>query len=215
MSIISYENFKSCNGCVGLIIVAPSSPLPENTCHSRLLVCQIITALASTPLFVHLVIFFWDSSIFTRSSASADDPALKAALENYHRQGLTSNKRISELLKAEYDIEIMSVIYCLLLPCPIHISDSPLHDILYSRDSAVKRCRKKLNLTGSRVTTATIPYDQALQHILAEMDADISNSRGLANVKSRIAYNKLTHLSRDFISEVMTSYTRSDFRYGV
>ena len=86
-----------------------------------------------------------------------------------------------------------------------------MHDTSYFRDSAVKRRCKELNLMGSRVTTSTIPYDEALQHILAEMDADISNSRGLANVKSRIAYNKLTHLSRDFISEVMPAFDSEGF----
>jgi hypothetical protein len=64
---------------------------------------------------------------------------------------------------------------------------------------------------GSRVTTATIPYDEALQLILSQMDADISNSRGLSNVKSRIAYDKLTHLSRDFISEVMHAFDPDGF----
>jgi hypothetical protein len=54
--------------------------------------------------------------------ATAQDPALKAALETYHRQGLTSNKRISELLKADHNIVIKSVFYYLLLP---HILSDP------------------------------------------------------------------------------------------
>ena len=64
---------------------------------------------------------------------------------------------------------------------------------------------------GSRVTTAMIPYDDALQLILSEMDEDISKSRGVANIKSRIAFNKLTHLSRDFVSEVMHAVDPGSF----
>ena len=43
------------------------------------------------------------------------------------------------------------------------------------------------------------------------MDADIGNSRGLSNVKSRIAYDKLARLSRDFISEVMHAFDPDGF----
>ncbi|PPQ94490.1 hypothetical protein CVT25_013802 [Psilocybe cyanescens] len=115
----------------------------------------------------------------------ADDPALKAALEKYHRQGLTSNIRISALLKADHNIDI--------------------------KDSAVKRRRKELNLMGSRVTTATIPYDEALQLILSQMDADISKGRGLANIKKRIEFDDGVHLTRDFISEVMHAFDPKGF----
>lgn len=117
--------------------------------------------------------------------STADDPALKAALESYHRQGLTSNKKISALLKADYNIDI--------------------------KDSAVKRRRKELSLMGSRITTATMPYNDALQLIVSEMDDDISGSRGLANVKSRIAFKHGVHLSRDFISEIMHAFDPRGF----
>jgi hypothetical protein len=64
---------------------------------------------------------------------------------------------------------------------------------------------------GSRVTTATMPYDEALQLILSAMDDDISNSRGLANIKQRIAFKDAIHLSRDFISEVMHTFDPKGF----
>ena len=65
--------------------------------------------LTSTPPFVRLVVFTHDSFVYMRFLANAQD--LKPALEKYHRQGLTSNKRISELLKADYNIEIKLVLF--------------------------------------------------------------------------------------------------------
>ncbi|EDR01279.1 uncharacterized protein LACBIDRAFT_295600, partial [Laccaria bicolor S238N-H82] len=131
-------------------------------------------------------LFAWNPGYGWRpGAATADDPALKAALESYHRQGLTSNKKISALLKADYNIDI--------------------------KDSAVKRRRKELSLMGSRITTATMPYNDALQLIVSEMDDDISGSRGLANVKSRIAFKHGVHLSRDFISEIMHAFDPRGF----
>jgi hypothetical protein len=42
-----------------------------------------------------------------------------------------------------------------------------------------------------------------VQLVVTELDADHSRNQGLANIKSRIAFNKGIHLTRDFISEVM------------
>jgi Ca2+-binding EF-hand superfamily protein len=47
-----------------------------------------------------------------------------------------------------------------------------------------------------------MPHQEKVQLIIDELDKDISGSRGLDNIKARLAFLGF-HLTRDFISDIM------------
>lgn len=44
---------------------------------------------------------------------SVDDPVLQKALHEYHGRGITSDKKISDMLLKQYDIRMGYVTFCL------------------------------------------------------------------------------------------------------
>ena len=55
-----------------------------------------------------------------------------------------------------------------------------------------------------------MPYQEKVQLIIDELDKDVSGSRGLENIKARLAFLG-SHLSRDFISDVMHEFEAEGF----
>ncbi|KAF8967102.1 hypothetical protein BDZ97DRAFT_1903511 [Flammula alnicola] len=77
---------------------------------------------------------------------TADSSILQEALEKYHRRLITDNKRISDLLLADHNIEM--------------------------KPRTVKKRRQQLGLVGSRKTMKTIDPKEAEQLVLDQMDRD-------------------------------------------
>ena len=67
--------------------------------------------------------------------------------------------------------------------------------VIYS-DTTVKRRRKALGLTGSGVTTKSMPQQQKTQLVLLEMDKDECRQLGIQSIQHRIAFNHAVHLTR-------------------
>jgi len=55
-----------------------------------------------------------------------------------------------------------------------------------------------------------MPHQEKVQLIIDELDKDISGSRGLDNIKARLAFLGF-HLTRDFISDVMHEFEAEGF----
>ena len=55
-----------------------------------------------------------------------------------------------------------------------------------------------------------MPHQEKVQLIIGELDKDISGSRGLDNIKARLAFQGI-HLTRDFISDVMHEFEAEGF----
>ncbi|PPQ79723.1 hypothetical protein CVT26_016028 [Gymnopilus dilepis] len=106
-----------------------------------------------------------------------DDPRLVAALEKYHREGISSNEVIRERLFAELTLTMSK--------------------------ETVKRRRKELGLLGSRSKRSTLSDKEMEQIVLQQLDKDPAKGQGIATIKSGIAYDQGIHLKRDFISGVM------------
>ena len=70
----------------------------------------ILMGIISIPRFVSWLLKWVVASLNSASivflEAKASDPKLAGILEGYHRQGLTSNKLISELLASEHQIDM-------------------------------------------------------------------------------------------------------------
>ena len=79
--------------------------------------------------------------------------------------------------------------------------------------ASVKRRRAELGLTGSRVTTQSIPQQEAEQLVLDQMDKDSSRRQGVRTVQARIAFDAQTHLTRDFVASVMHIHDEEGFAH--
>ena len=75
---------------------------------------------------------------------------------------------------------------------------------------SVKRQHQDLDLYGSKVTTCRMPHQEKVQLIIDELDKDISGSRGLDNIKVRLAFLGF-HLTRDFILDIMHEFEAEGF----
>jgi hypothetical protein len=118
--------------------------------------------------------------------AKVDDPVLVEALQEYHRQLCTDNKKIAQRLLAEHGIEMSF--------------------------STVKRRRRELGLTGSGLTTKRLPDKQKEQLVLDQMDKDPARRQGVITTQQKIAYTTGQHLTREYVSEVMHMHDNEGFK---
>ncbi|KAF8884384.1 hypothetical protein BD779DRAFT_1472147 [Infundibulicybe gibba] len=115
----------------------------------------------------------------------ADDEVLICALEKYHRELLSSNKKIAARLAADHGI-IMS-------------------------ERTVKRRRKELGLTGSGKTTKQLPEKVKEQLVLDQMDQDPARRSGVISTQHKIAFTTGTHLTREYVSSIMHRHDPEGF----
>ncbi|KAI0309245.1 hypothetical protein OF83DRAFT_1166884 [Amylostereum chailletii] len=115
----------------------------------------------------------------------ADNPRLRAALETYHKEKLTSNTTIALRLKLEHGIERSA--------------------------STVKRRRKELGLHASVVTSKTMPSDVAEQLVLKQMERDPAMRQGVRTMQAKVAYESGVHLPRYVVSDTMHMHCPEGF----
>ena len=60
------------------------------------------------------------------------------------------------------------------------------------------------------ITTRETPHQEKVQLIIDELDKDLTRSRGVDNVKARLAFMGV-HLTRDFISDIMHEFEPEGF----
>lgn len=115
----------------------------------------------------------------------ADDEMLSNALNDYHREGLTSNAKISARLLADHGITMS--------------------------DTTVKRRRAALGLYGSQKTLKTMPMEEAEQLVVEQMDKDPAKRHGPRTTKHKIINSTGIHLPRDFVNSVMHQHDPDAF----
>jgi hypothetical protein len=64
--------------------------------------------------------------------------------------------------------------------------------------TTVKRCRRELQLKGSRATMKEMPYNRAEQLVVEQLNNDPSKHAGPQTIQARIAYEQSVHLPRYF-----------------
>ena len=80
-------------------------------------------------------------------------------------------------------------------------------------ERTVKRRRAELGLAGSRTTTKNLPRQKAEQLVLDQMDKDPSQQQGTRMIQAKIAFKAETHLTRDFVSQVMHTHDDDGFKF--
>ncbi|KAG8938640.1 hypothetical protein FRC04_008035 [Tulasnella sp. 424] len=116
---------------------------------------------------------------------TANDPALRAALKQLHREGETNYGIIKTRLKKDYDIEM--------------------------GEKTVQRRLHELNLFAAGKTAATMPIQQQRQLVLNELETDPNNRRGPANIKEGILFKHGVALRRDFVHSEMLQHRPEGF----
>ncbi|KAK2459393.1 hypothetical protein APHAL10511_008591 [Amanita phalloides] len=116
---------------------------------------------------------------------SADDPVLQEALKKYHHGLIMDNNIISELLLADYGIEM--------------------------KPRSVKKRRKQLGLVASRKTMKMLDPIEAEQIVLDQMDDDPARHQGPRTIRHKIAMRTGKHLPRDYISDIMHTHDLEGF----
>ena len=123
------------------------------------------------------------------SLAAPNDEHVTECLLEYHRCGITSGKRISDLLWAEHKLKLRYVHCCCTFinrcPSPCHLSDT-----------TVNRRRAALGLTASGATTRSLPDTVKRQLVLDQMMKDPTRQRGPNVVTQAIAVETGVHLTR-------------------
>jgi hypothetical protein len=135
-----------------------------------------------------LLVFRLCRLINIETAVKADSEVLVAALQTYHREQLSNNRKISERLLADHGIKMRCVYGYTLLP----------HNRTDCKLSAatVKRRRKELGLTGSGVTTRTMARQDIEQLVLNQLAQDPTNRLGIRTIQHQIAHSKGIHLTR-------------------
>ncbi|KAF8445060.1 hypothetical protein L210DRAFT_3611184 [Boletus edulis BED1] len=118
-------------------------------------------------------------------TVQAEDEVLAAAFFKYHREMLTNNVKIAARLAAEYNIHMSA--------------------------TSVKRRRKVLGFVGSRTNVKGIPVQDAEQLVLAQMNKDPAQRHGVFMIQQKVAYHSETHLTRQFVSDVMHMHAPEGF----
>ncbi len=75
----------------------------------------------------------------------------------------------------------------------------------------MKRRRKELGFLSGRYAAQELTYQEKAQLVLEVLDEDRTDSWGVDNVKSRIAYKYAVHLPKPFISDIMHLYAPEGF----
>ncbi|THG92517.1 hypothetical protein EW026_g8404 [Hermanssonia centrifuga] len=119
------------------------------------------------------------------SVAKLDDATLINALQKYHRQKLTDNKRIAQLLHTEHGLQMS--------------------------DTTVKRRRRELGLVGSKVNAREIPLQQAEQLVLQQLDQDPAKHHGVCTIQAKVAFNSGVHIARQTVSDIMHIHAPGGF----
>jgi len=114
-----------------------------------------------------------------------NDERLIDALNEYHREGLTSNAKISARLYADHGISMS--------------------------DTTVKRRRSALGLFGSHKTLKMMPVEEAEQLVVDQMDKDPAKRHGPRTTKHKIINTTGFHLPRDFVDSVMHQHDPDAF----
>ena len=119
----------------------------------------------------------------------SDDERLVAALQDYHRELLTNNTKISKRLRSDHGIQMRFVDLkstgLLLTTC-----------VTPSSASSVKRRRKELGLSGSGATMRSMPNRNAEQLVIAQMDRDPAKRHGVWTIQQEVAFHEGVHLTR-------------------
>ncbi|KAF8573556.1 hypothetical protein K439DRAFT_1649981 [Ramaria rubella] len=114
-----------------------------------------------------------------------DDEAVKAHLIAYHYRGITSRKKISELLWDDYGIQMSA--------------------------TSVTRRRKQLGLQGSNIATKAIPDTVKRQLVLDQLAFDPTNKLGPRVVRNAIAAKTGVILTRDYVTSEMRLHNPKGF----
>ncbi|KAF8236371.1 hypothetical protein L208DRAFT_1457659 [Tricholoma matsutake] len=116
---------------------------------------------------------------------SACNPVLQEALRKYHQELITDNNRISELLLADYGIDM--------------------------KPRTVKKCHMELGLMGSRKTMKILDPKEAEQLVLNKMDNDAARHQGPRTIQHKIAMRMGQHLPHDYIADTMHTHDAAGF----
>ncbi|KZV63446.1 hypothetical protein PENSPDRAFT_640844 [Peniophora sp. CONT] len=114
-----------------------------------------------------------------------DDKALVAALTEYHRQGITNNLLISQLLRADHKIDIS--------------------------DTTVKRRRAKLKKHASKVQEKLLSKSDVEQLVLDQIAKDPGLRLGVNTIFKRVPYWTGKHITRKTVSRVMHEHYPEGF----
>lgn len=78
----------------------------------------------------------------------------------------------------------------------------------------MKRRRNELGLSGSGKTTKRMPAKEKEQLVLNQMDQDPARRQGVITTQQKIAFHTGTHLTREYVSEVMHMHDSEGFNLG-
>ncbi|KAF7971586.1 hypothetical protein HWV62_20752 [Athelia sp. TMB] len=130
-------------------------------------------------------LWLWSGQCGLQGRTSADDETLINALNKYHKERLSSNKKIAARLAAEHQI---------------HMSES-----------SVKRRRKELGLLGSGPTTRALPHAVKEQMVVDQLNRDPAKRHGVRTIMQKVAFNEHTHLTKKFVSDIMHLHDNDAF----
>ena len=135
---------------------------------------------------------------------SADSPVLQEALKKYHRELISDNIRISELLLAEHGIDMKYVQVSLIVLVSAY-------NFFCTRPRTIKLHRQQLGLTGSRKTMKMLDPKEAEQLVLDQIDRDAARHQGPRTIRHKLAMRTGQHLPRDYISDTMHIHDPTGF----
>ncbi|KAH9479297.1 hypothetical protein JR316_0007886 [Psilocybe cubensis] len=115
----------------------------------------------------------------------ATDPVLQEALYEYHRQLITNDKLISELLMADHNINM--------------------------KPRTVQKRRMELGLQSSRKTLKLIDSNEAEQLVIDQMDLDPAKNMGPRKIRHKISMKTGIHLPRDYVADTMRIHDSKGF----
>lgn len=113
------------------------------------------------------------------------DADLERLLRDYHRRGITSRIKLSELFKAIHGITI-----------------SP---------AGISRRRKDLGLTGSMLTTRQLSSTQKRQLVLDQLAKDPTRRQGPRTIREGILRDTGIMLTRDYVASEMRIHDPEGF----
>ncbi|KAJ2918367.1 hypothetical protein MD484_g2022, partial [Candolleomyces efflorescens] len=114
-----------------------------------------------------------------------------AILQGYHREGLSSNTKILERIKAEYPGTVYSTV----------------------SSSLIKKHRKHLKLYGSssRLLWELYPWAEIEQMVVRAMEADPTGHHGVRTTQALIAHTDLVHIPRRVVDSIMHTHHPEGF----
>ncbi|KAF7986909.1 hypothetical protein HWV62_12687 [Athelia sp. TMB] len=123
------------------------------------------------------------------------------ALNKYHKERLSSNKKIAARLAAEHQIHMRYVTCWSLQPSTL----------IRKSESSVKRRRKELGLLGSGPTTRALPHAVKEQMVVDQLNRDPAKRHGVRTIMQKVAFNEHTHLTKKFVSDIMHLHDNDAF----